>query len=127
MTKANALSDKKGLCYTIYIKTNIMVILKNLSEAEYTFISRLNTLLKYSIAVGEVKTVKEAKEYVLSTYFDRLQKYDSGMGEYDGFEHRQHVLEIFTDKNLEESFQEVQLMDIEEKETFIFETEGYHF
>ena len=49
MTKANALSDKKGFCSTIYSKTNIMVILKNLSEAEYTFISRLNTLLKYSI------------------------------------------------------------------------------
>ena len=103
-----------------------MFIQKNLSEAEYTFISRLNTLLKYSIAVGEVKTVKEAKEYVLSTYFDRLQKYDSGMGEYDAFEHQQHVLEIFTEKNLEEAFQEVQLMDTEEKESFIFEFEGYH-
>jgi hypothetical protein len=103
-----------------------MFIQKNLSEAEYTFISRLNTLLKYSIAVGEVKTVKEAKEYVLSTYFDRLQKYDSGMGEYDAFEHQQHVLEIFTKKNLEEAIQEVQLMDTEEKETFIFEIEGYH-
>lgn len=103
-----------------------MFIQKKLSEAEYTFISSLNTLLKYSIAVGEVKTLKEAKEYVLSTYFDRLQKYDSGMGEYDAFEHQQHVHEIFTEKNLEEVFQEVQLMDTEEKESFVFEIEGYH-
>lgn len=103
-----------------------MFIQKNLSEAEYTFISRLNILLKYSIAVGDVKTLKEAKEYILNTYFDRLQKYDSGMGEYDDFEHRQHVLEIFTEQNLERAFKEVELMDTEEKDTFIFEIEGYH-
>ena len=103
-----------------------MVILKNLSEAEYTFISRLNTLLQYRIAIGAVKTIKEAKDYVLSEYFERLPKYDGEMGEFDGFEHRQHVLEIFTEKNLESTFQEVQFMDDEEKETFIFEMEGYH-
>jgi hypothetical protein len=103
-----------------------MVILKNLSEAEYTFISRLNTLLQYRIAIGAVKTVKEAKDYVLSEYFERLPKYDGEMGEFDGFEQRQHVLEIFTEKNLESAFKEVQFMDDEEKETFIFEMEGYH-
>ena len=99
-----------------------MIILKNLTEAEHTFFSRINTLLKYKIAIGRVKTLKEAADYVLNKYFERLPEY----GEWDEWEHREHVREVFTEQNLERAFQEVQFMDTEKKETFIFEIEGYH-
>jgi len=97
-----------------------MFIQKNLSEAEYTFISRLNILLKYSIAVGDVKTLKEAKDYVLKEYFERLTEY----GEWDDWEHKEHVREVFTEKNLERAFQDVKFMDETEKETFLLEMEA---
>ena len=97
-----------------------MIILKNLTEAELTFFSRINTLLKYNIAIGRVKTLKEAADYVLNKYFERLPEY----GEWDEWEHREHVREIFTEKNLERAFKDVEFMDPEEKESFIFEMEN---
>ena len=57
-----------------------MIILKNLTEAEHTFFSRINTLLKYRIAIGRVQTLAEAADYVLNKYFERLPEY----GEYSG-------------------------------------------
>lgn len=97
-----------------------MIILKNLTEAEHTFFSRINTLLKYRIAIGQVKTTAEAADYVLNQYFERLPEY----GEWDEWEHREHVREVFTEKNLERAFQDVKFMDETEKETFLLEMEA---
>ena len=72
-----------------------MVFTKNLTETEEILFLRIFRFLKYKIAVGKIKTIDDANAFVLSTYFDKI--YD--LGNWERWEHCEHVREIFTEKN----------------------------
>lgn len=97
-----------------------MIFTKNLTETEEILFLRIFRFLKYKIAVGKIKTIDDANAFVLSTYFDKI--YD--LGNWERWEHCEHVREIFTEKNIKRAFSEVEYMDPAEKETFIFEMEN---
>ena len=99
-----------------------MSIFRTLNEAEQVLCNRINTMLKYQIGIGQVKTIPEAKSFVIEEYFRRLKDW----GDWDTWEHKEYVREIFNERSIEVAFEEVESMTELEKESFIFEIEGYH-
>jgi hypothetical protein len=95
---------------------------RTLNEAEQVLFNRINTMLKYQVAIHRVKTIAEAKSFVIDEYFRRLKDW----GDWDTWEHKEYIREIFTDRNIEIAFEDVESMTELEKESFVFEMEGYH-
>ena len=99
-----------------------MSIFRTLNESEQVLFNRINTMLKYQVAIHRVKTIAEAKSFVIDEYFRRLKDW----GDWDTWEHKEYIREIFTDRNIEIAFEDVESMTELDKESFVFEIEGYH-
>jgi hypothetical protein len=99
-----------------------MSTFRTLNESEQVLCNRINTILKYQIAIEQVKTVSEAKSFVIDEYFRRLKEW----GDWDTWEHKEYVREIFNERSIEVAFEEVSSLSELEKESFVFEFEGYH-
>ena len=95
---------------------------RTLNEAEQVLFNRINTMLKYQVAIHRVKTIAEAKSFVIDEYFRRLKDW----GDWDTWEHKEYVREIFNERSIEIAFEDVESMTELEKESFVFEVEGYH-
>ncbi len=95
---------------------------RTLNEAEQVLFNRINTMLKYQVAIHRVKTIAEAKSFVIDEYFRRIKDW----GDWDTWEHKEYIREIFTDRNIEIAFEDVESMTELDKESFVFEIEGYH-
>ena len=99
-----------------------MSTFRTLNEAEQVLFNRINTMLKYQVAIHRVKTIAEAKSFVIDEYFRRIKDW----GDWDTWEHKEYIREIFTDRNIEIAFEDVESMTELDKESFVFEIEGYH-
>jgi hypothetical protein len=99
-----------------------MSIFRTLNESEQVLFNRINTMLKYQVAIHRVKTIAEAKSFVIDEYFRRIKDW----GDWDTWEHKEYVREIFNERNIEIAFEDVESMTELEKESFVFEIEGYH-
>jgi len=95
---------------------------RTLNEAEQVLFNRINTMLKYQVAIHRVKTIAEGKSFVIDEYFRRIKDW----GDWDTWEHKEYIREIFTDRNIEIAFEDVESMTELDKESFVFEIEGYH-
>ena len=99
-----------------------MSTFRTLNEAEQVLFNRINTMLKYQVAIYRVKTIAEAKSFVIDEYFNRITEY----GDWSDWEHKEYVREIFNERSIEIAFEEVESMTDLEKESFVFEIEGYY-
>jgi hypothetical protein len=99
-----------------------MSIFRTLNESEQVLFNRINTMLKYQVAIYRVKTIAEAKSFVIDEYFRRLKDW----GDWDTWEHKEYVREIINERSIEIAFEDVESMTELDKESFVFEIEGYH-